>query len=123
MFNWQCFLKQTLNYVPGLGSKMNVKQPAFIGKDSQGEKIVRVDMVGVGGARLKENRSDSGLAVARVKARNHIGRDGLKILGILACREHIFWMERANGPLLTGSHHYGMLPASQNIDFLAFHCL
>ena len=83
----------------------------------------RVDMVGVGGARLKENRSDSGLAVARVKARNHIGRDGLKILGILACRERIFWMERANGPLLTGSHHHGTLPASQNIDFLAFHCL
>lgn len=106
-----------------LRAKTNIMQPPFIDKDSQGEEIVRVDMVEVGGAGLKEDMSNSGLAVALVKPRDRIGRDELKILGILACREHIFWMERANGPPLAGSHHYGGQPASQNVGFLAFHCL
>lgn len=88
-----------------LRTKMNIKQPPFIDKDSQGEEIVRVDMVEVGGAGLKEDMSNSGLAVALVKARDHIGRDGLKILGILACREHIFWMER-DGPPSLMVHHW-----------------
>lgn len=46
-----------------LRAKMNINQPPFIDKDSQGEEIVRVDMVEVGDAGFKEDMSNSGLAV------------------------------------------------------------
>ena len=76
-----------------LRAKMNIKQPPFIDKDSQGDTVV-VDVVEVGCAGLKEDRSTSGLAVAlelKVKAVGHMGRHKLKILGILACKKYIFW--------------------------------
>lgn len=50
-------------------------------------------MVEVGGAGLKEDMSNSGLAVALVKARDRIGRDELKISWDSCMQRAHLWME------------------------------